>query len=104
MAQVELDVTYNTGQEFQSKTKTVPFHPSELGSACPSTAATDPGFGSAGNTDQSPTSSAHGQSDLSHLSKRLHGKVLEGGFYIKPFLGALSATENVQCHSFMKNT
>ena len=75
MAQVELDVTHNAGQELHSKTQTVPFHPSELGPACPSNVVIDPGFGSAGIMDQSPTGSAHVQSDLLHPSKRLHGKV-----------------------------
>lgn len=45
--------------------------------------------------DQSLTGSVRVQSDLSHSSKRLHGKILEQGFYIKSFLGALIATENV---------
>lgn len=104
MAQMELDVAHNTGQELHPKIRAVPFHPSELGSAFPSTAATDPGFGSAGITDQSLTGSAHIQSHLLQPSKRLLGKALEGGFSIRPFLGALSAIENVCCHSFMKNT
>lgn len=78
-----------------SKTQIVPFQISELGSAYPSTAVSDPGFGPGRIMDQSLTGSARVQSELSHPSERLHRKFLEGGFYIKPFLGALTATEDI---------
>lgn len=103
MARVELEVTHNTGRELHSKIQEVPFHPSELGSAWPSSAFTDPRFESAGIVDQRPPGSACVQSDLCP-SKRLHGKVLGGRFSTKPFPGALSATENICCPSFMKDT
>lgn len=42
---------------------------------------------------------------ISHSPRNLHGKLCDGEFYAKPFLGDLSVTgKKVLSHSFMKNT